>query len=58
MAKCKNCGGSGDRFVLEKGTEKKIVAFKEIAMWKKEGWIPNGETIECGTCHGFGVQER
>lgn len=57
MGRCKNCGGSGDRFVMAKGEARQIVQFKEIKAYQKDGWTHVRE-VECGMCHGFGVTER
>jgi hypothetical protein len=55
--KCKKCGGSGDMFVMEKGKQSVIVAFRDMAAHKKDGYKPTGSTICCSICNGLGVVE-
>lgn len=54
--KCIGCGGSGDRFIMEKNGHKAIVRFDERQPYLNDGYIDAGET-ECPLCGGYGVRD-
>lgn len=57
MSGCTKCGGSGDMFVMVKGKQTVIVAFRDMKAHKKAGYSLTGNTIECSMCHGIGAVE-
>lgn len=57
MTGCKKCGGSGDMFVMVKGKQTVIVAFRDIEAHKKDGYTATGNTICCSMCQGIGAVE-
>ncbi len=57
MVKCKKCGGSGDMFMMKKGSSTIIVPFRDIKVQKEIGYKTTGATICCSMCQGIGAVE-